>query len=71
MKHLAMCGRTRSRFWDKVLKLMNKIGMYTPTIDRDLFPILGRLDDTRVVDQPQAGMLFFRLLSLEVPITEL
>ena len=70
MRHLATCGRTRSRFWDKVLELMNKMGMYTPTIDRDLFLILGRIDDTRVVDQPQAGMLFLAWRCLYAAVTQ-
>ena len=65
-----MCRRTRSRFWDKVLELMNEIGMYTPTIDRDIFLILGRLDDTRVVDQPQAGMLFLAWRCLYAAVTQ-
>ena len=70
MRHLATCGRTRSRFWDKVLELMNKLGMYTPTIDRELFLILGRLDDNKVVDQPQAGMLFLAWRCLYAAVTQ-
>ena len=44
--------------------------MYTPTIDRELFLILGRLDDNRVVDQPQAGMLFLAWRCLYAAVTQ-
>ena len=44
--------------------------MYTPAIDRELFLILGRIDDTRVVDQPQVGMLFLAWRCLYAAVTQ-